>query len=109
MSLSSSQSRVGPAHLNPIVFEGKRYKQILNSELLDLPQRTWLMMIIDDTTNARIAVVKVYETPRGPNLEADVFFTVFELDAMQRAIRVANEHGARFIFLIDDQSVRTGP
>ena len=92
MSLSSSQSRVGPAHLNPIVFEGKRYKQILNSELLDLPQRTWLMMIIDGEEDVQ-----------------DVFFTVFELDAMQRAIRVANEHGARFIFLIDDQSVRTGP
>ena len=70
------------------------------------------MMVIDDATNARIAVVKVYETPRTPNLEADVqdvFFTVFELDAVRREIRIANEHGARFVFLIDDLSVRTAP
>ena len=112
ISLSSDQSRVGPAHFYPIGFEGKRYKEILNGELLDLPQRTGLMMVIDDATNARIAVVKVYETPRTPNLEADVqdvFFTVFELDAVRREIRIANEHGARFVFLIDDLSVRTAP
>lgn len=112
MSLSSTQSRVGPAHLNPIVFEGKRYKEILNGELLDLPQRTGLMMIIDDATSARIDIVKVYETPRDPGLEADVqdvFFTVFELEPAQREIRITNERGARFIFRIDDQTVRKVP
>ena len=112
MSLSSSQSRVGPAHLQPIVFEGKRYKEILNGELLDLAQRTGLMMIIDEATQARVAVVKVYDSPRDPDLEADVqdiFFTVFELDAAQREIRIANERGQRFVFRIDDRSVRALP
>jgi len=112
MSLNSSQSRVGPAHLKPIVFEGKRYREILNGELLDLPQRTGLMMIMDETTNARVAVVKVYETPRDLQLEADVqdvFFTVFELDAAKREIRIANERRQRFVFRIDDQSVHQQP
>lgn len=112
MSLSSSQSRVGPAHLQPIVFEGKRYKEILNGELLDLPQRTGLMMILDEASNSRIGVVKIYDTPRDPQLEADVqdvFFKVFELDVASRVIRIANERGQRFVFRIDDQSVHKEP
>ena len=70
------------------------------------------MMIIDDATSARIDIVKVYETPRDPGLEADVqdvFFTVFELEPAQREIRITNERGARFIFRIDDQTVRKVP
>ena len=112
MSLNASQSRVGQAYLQPIVFEGKRYKEILNGELLDLPQRTGLMMIIDEATNTRLDVVKIYETPRDPNLEADVqdvFFTGFELDAAKREIRIANERKQRFVFRIDDKSVQPAP
>ena len=39
----------------------------------------------------------------------DIFFTVFELDAAQREIRIANERGQRFAFRIDDRSVRALP
>lgn len=112
MSLGSSQSRVGPVHLPPIVFEGRRYQEILNGQLLDLPERTGLLMVIDEATNSRRAVVKIYDTPHDPALEADVqdvFFTTFELDAARREIRIANERGQRFVFRIDDQTVRAVP
>lgn len=112
MSLNACQSRVGQATLQPIAVEGKRYKGILNGELLDLPQRTGLLMIIDEATNTHLDVVKIYESPRDPKLEADVqdvFFTGFELDAARREIRIANERKQRFIFRIDDKSVRPAP
>lgn len=112
MSLNVSQSRVGQRTLQPIIFEGKRYKEILNGRLLDLPQRTGLMMIIDEATSARLTVVKIYEPPHDPALEADVqdvFFTEFELDLAKREIRITNERKQRFVFRVDDQSVQAVP
>ncbi len=112
MSLNDSHSRVGQATLQPILFEGKRYKEILNGQLLDLPQRTGLMMIIDEATNARLGVIKIYEVPLDSNLEADVqdvFFTAFELDSGKREIRITNERKQRFVFRIDDKSVQPVP
>lgn len=112
MSLNDSHSRVGQATLQPIQFEGKLYKEILNGQLLDLEQRTGLMMIIDEATGARLGVIKIYEVPLDSKLEADVqdvFFTAFELDSGKREIRISNERKQRFVFRIDDKSVQPVP
>jgi hypothetical protein len=110
--VTSSNSRVGLPALPPIMFEGKRYQQIMNGEREGLGQRTGLMAIVDLGTGAR-ATVAIYDTPREAGLEADagdVFFKVFELDAGQRRIRIENERGQRFIYGIDDGVVRpAGP
>ena len=111
MSFNASSSRVGQT-VPHIVFEGRRYKEVPNGKLLDLPQRTGLMMIMDANSNARIDVVKIYDTPMDPTLEADVqdvFFTVFELVPGKREIMIGNERGERYLFSIDTKAVRKAP
>ena len=107
--ITSSSSRVGRPALPAIPFEGKRYEQIMNGEREGLDQRTGLMAVRDLATGARTAVVKVYDYPRDPRMEADagdVFFTRFQLDAAKREIVIENERGQRFRYRIDDGSVQ---
>jgi hypothetical protein len=107
--ITSSASRVGMPALPPITFEGKRYQQIMNGEREGLGQRTGLMSVLDLATGAPPAVVKIYDYPRDPGLEADagdVFFKVFELDAGRRELRIENERRQRFTYGIDDGVVR---
>jgi hypothetical protein len=109
LEVSSSQSRIGQPALPPILFEGKRYQQIMNGEREGLSQRTGLMSIVDLQGNTR-SVIKIYDVPREPGLEADagdVFFTKFELDAGRRQIVVENERGQVFIYRIDDGRVQS--
>lgn len=107
--ITSSSSRVGMPALPPITFEGKRYQQIMNGEREGLAQRTGLMSVLDLASGARTAVVKIYDYPREPGLEADagdVFFKLFELDAGRRELRIENERRQRFAYGIDDGVVR---
>lgn len=102
-------SRVGPPGMAPVVFEGKRYEQIMNGALEGLGQRTGLMAIYDAATNERVAWVKVYDTPRDPRREADVqdvFFTAFRLMPETRELFIENERHGRFAYRIDDGTVR---
>lgn len=106
--VTRSSSRVGLPALPPIVFEGKRYQQIMNGEREGLGQRTGLMEVVDLARGTRV-VVKVYDYPRKAEREADVgdvFFKAWELDAARRELRIENERGQRFGYRIDDGSVR---
>lgn len=108
-NVTSSASRVGMPVLSPITFEGKRYQQIMNGEREGLAQRTGLMSVLDLASGARSAVVKIYDFPRDPGLEADVgdvFFAVFELDAQRRELRIENERKQRFTYSIDNGVVQ---
>jgi hypothetical protein len=108
LEVSSRQSRVGQPTMPPILFEGRRYQQIVNGEREGLRQRTGLMSIVDLQGNTR-SVVKIYDVPREPGLEGDagdVFFTKFELDAGRRQIVVGNERGQVFFYRIDDGTVQ---
>lgn len=111
MSFGSQSSRVGIS-VPPIEFEGKRYKQVLNGQLLDLPERTGLLMILDAASNARLDIVKIYQTPLDPQLEADVqdvFFTKLELLSAQRELLISNERGEHYVFNIDTKVVSRRP
>jgi hypothetical protein len=106
--VTSSNSRVGLPALPPIMFEGKRYQQIMNGEREGLGQRTGLMAVVDLASGAR-TVVKVYDYPREAGLEpdaGDVFYKVFELDADRRELRIENERRQRFAYSIDTGVVR---
>lgn len=108
--VSSSASRVGLPAVTPITFEGKRYQQIMNGEREGLGQRTGLMAIIDLASGKRVGVVKVYDFPRDPGLEADagdVFFKVFAIDTARREIVIENERRQRFAYGIDTGILRT--
>lgn len=103
----SSDSRVGMADLPPILFEGKRYRQVLNGEREGQAQRTGLMKVTDLDSGAS-TFVSIYNVPREPGLEADagdVFFSSFELDELRREIRIENEHGQRYTYSIDRKVV----
>lgn len=102
-------SRVGQPRMKPIVFEGKRYEQIQNGVREGLGQRTGLMAVFDTATNARVAVVKVYDVVRESKVEQDVqdvFFTRFELVAEKRELLIENERHKRFAYSIDTGTVR---
>jgi hypothetical protein len=106
--VTSSNSRIGLPALPPIMFEGKRYQQIMNGEREGLGQRTGLMAVVDLASGAR-TVVKVYDYPREAGLEpdaGDVFFKVFELDVGQRELHIENERRQRFAYGIDTGVVR---
>ena len=105
-------SRVGRPSPVPISFEGKRYEQIKNGELLGLGQRTGLIAVIDEAGGQRIAVVKIYDYPRREGLEpdaGDVFFVSAELDAARREIVIASERRERFAYEIDTGAVHKLP
>lgn len=104
----SSASRVGQPALPHIAFEGRRYEQVMNGERVGQPQRTGLMAV-RDLSSGNVRYVKVYDYPRRPGMEADagdVFFTRFQLDAGKREILVESERGDRFVYSIDNDSVR---
>lgn len=108
---SASGSRVGQASMADIVFEGKRYMQIENGEKLGV-QRTGMMAVFDDSSNKRLAVVKIYDEGRTPGVEADVqdvFYIRFELVAAKRELLIENERHKRFAYEIDTQRVRALP
>lgn len=105
-------SRVGRPSPAPISFEGKRYEQILNGDLLGLGQRTGLMSVTDEASKQRVGVVKVYDYPRREGLESDagdVFFVSAQLDAAKREIVIASERRERFAYRIDDGTVHKLP
>ncbi len=104
-----SMSRIGQQMMPPIIFEGRRYEQIMNGEALDLPQRTGYLGVFDDATDAIIAMVKVYDVNFDPNLEADVqdvFFTRMDLDQAGRRILIDNERGKSFAVDLDSLTVQ---
>ncbi|MCP4119131.1 MAG: hypothetical protein GY737_27750 [Desulfobacteraceae bacterium] len=108
LEVTSSNSRVGQPELPPVIFEGKRYQQIMNGEREGLNQRTGLLSVLDLASNQR-SVVKIYDFPREPGLESDagdVFFTSMVLDADRREIRIENERHQRFVYRIDDGTVQ---
>jgi len=70
-SLKPSGSRIAAPAVAAIEFEGKRYVQIENGARLGLGQRTGLMAVFDATTNARLAVVRIYDERRDPRVEDD--------------------------------------
>lgn len=106
--LPSNPSRVGQPAMAPILFEGRRYEQIINGAALDLPQRTGYLAVFDAETGTRVALVQVYDVPFDPDLEADVqdiFFTRMELNADARRIEIENERERRFHVALDGLSV----
>lgn len=109
--ITSSDSRVGQPALPPVVFEGRRYQQIMNGEREGLSQRTGLMEVVDLKSGTR-TLVKVYDYPREEGLEADVgdvFFTALSLDPARRELCIENERGQRFAYGVDDGVVRAAP
>ena len=58
-------SRVAPATVSPIEFEGLRYAQIINGSREGLDQRTGFLAITEIATGQRIAAVKVYPGKDG--------------------------------------------
>jgi len=115
-----SESRVGRPSPAPIVFEGRRYQQILNGEREGLGQRTGLMSVTDVASNQRVDVARIYDDPRREGLgddpddgffvsvepdAGDVFFLSAELDADRREIVIESERHERFAYRIDDGSV----
>ncbi len=117
MSLSptgsgSNPSRVGQPDQPPITVDGRRYEQIVNGAALDLDQRTGYLAVFDAESGSRLHLVRVYDVPFDPDLEADVqdvFFTSMRLDDSGHAIIIENERGGRFSVDLDSLTVSALP
>ena len=102
----SSNSRI-MVDVPEILFEGKRYEQVVEGDRDGEAQRTGLMRVVDLQTGTS-SVVQVYDERRDPDLEedaGDVFFTSFELDGQRRVILIENERGERYEYDIDGKTV----
>jgi hypothetical protein len=81
--------------MKAISLEGKRSKQVINGEFLGLAQRTGLMLIYDDASSTRIAIVKMYDALRDDRVEAyaqDVF--LFNLSRTLRNVSYSSKTSA---------------
>lgn len=84
----------------PIVFNGKRYQQVINAEQFAHKQRTGFLAVYREEDNQILSLIKVYEVSYNEDLEADVqdvFFTRMELDADKRQLLIENEQGQRYL------------
>lgn len=107
-NITTSSSRVGQPDVAPVVFEGKRYEQVINGQREGLSQRTGFLSITDDKSNTRLATIKIYDVAFDERLEADVqdvFFITLKLRPEKRQLLIENEHGLRFLFDIDTRAV----
>jgi hypothetical protein len=103
-----TMSRIGQPETPPIVFENRRYEQVMNGESQGLPQRTGYLAVFNAASNERITEIKVYDVNFNPDLEADVqdvFFTSMELDHAGRRILIYNERGKGFAVDLDSFTV----
>ena len=107
-----SFSRIGPPDVEPVVFEGRRYEQVSNGEVLGLDQRTGYLAVVDPVTRKSLATIKVFHVPFDPDLESDiqdVFMVRLEVQPDQRRLLVENEHGQRFFVALDGHAVTAAP
>lgn len=112
MSDEDSFSRIGPPDVAPVVFEGRRYEQVVQGDDQQLDQRTGYLAVIDVASGRRLAAVKVYEVAFDPAMEADVqdvFFVRMELQPGQRRLLIENEHGLRRFVDLDSHAVTPAP
>lgn len=103
-------SRIGQPELPPIVFEGRKYSQIMNGAALDLAQRTGYVSVVDVSEVTLLAIIRIYDVELdGDNEEdiQDVFFTAMDLDAENRRIIIENENGGEYALDLDGWSVST--
>ena len=105
-------SRIGPARVDPVDFEGLRHPLIIRGALEGLDPRTGLLAIIVIATGQRIAVIKAGPVAFDPRMEADVQDVVFRrmtLDEPDRRRLVENERAVRVHVAIDGRAVTPAP
>ncbi len=107
-----SFSRIGPPDVEPVLFQGRRYEQIVNGENRKLDQRTGYLAVIDIASQKEVATIKVYDVPFDPDMEADVqdvFMVRLELQAGENRLLVENERGGRFYVDLGSNAVTPAP
>jgi hypothetical protein len=104
-----SVSRPAPPMVRFVVFEGIKYRQVLDATPFGKDQRTGYLAAYPENDDEPVWLLKVYTTTRVEHLEQDVqdvFFTKMELDADKRQLLIENESGNSFVVDIDSKSVK---
>jgi hypothetical protein len=96
--LTGSFDRSPPPKVEPIVRDGKRYAQHIGTHDDRIGQSGGLLEIVDISTGKHLAMIKVYDNQRQPDLEGDVqdiFFASMAFDSSGKLI-ITDEVGRRF-------------
>ena len=104
-----SASRGAPPIVPFIVFEGIKYRQVLDAREHGKDQRTGYLAAYEEDGDEPLWLLKVYDTPRIEHLEQDVqevYFSRMSLDAENRQLLIENELGNTFVVDIDSKTVR---
>lgn len=96
--LTGSFDRSPPPKVEPVVRDGKRYAQHIGTHDDRIGQSGGLLEIVDVATGKQLALIKVYDNQRKPDLEGDVqdiFFASMAFDSSGKLI-ITDEVGRRF-------------
>ena len=103
-----SASRAAPPLVPFVMFEGIKYRQVLNANVFGKDQRTGYLAAYEGEGEEPLWLLRVYETTKVDQLEQDVqevYFLSMGFDMERRQLHIENELGNSFIVDIDDKSV----
>lgn len=95
---TGSFDRSPPPKVEPVVRDGKRYAQHIGTHDDRIGQSGGLLEIVDVSTGKQLAMIKVYDNQRQPDLEGDaqdIFFASMAFDSSGKLI-ITDEVGRRF-------------
>lgn len=104
-----SASRAAPPIVRFVLFEGIKYRQILDATPFGKDQRTGYLAAYPENGDEPLWLLKVYSITKIEHLEQDVqdvFFKTMRLDEKNRQLLIENETGASFIVDIDKKVVK---
>ena len=103
-------SRKAPPAVQPLVFEGVRYEQVMDATTIARDdQPTGYLAAYDESNDRLLWYAKIYTVEILKDLEKDVqevYFASMSLDEVSRTIHIENEHGDRFLLSIDTRKVQ---
>jgi hypothetical protein len=109
--LVGSFDRSPPPKVDPVVRDGKRYAQYLGTHDDSIGQSGGLLEISEEATGKRLALIKVYDNQRKPDIEGDVqdiFFASMAFDSSGKLI-ITDEVGRRFAVDVDKRESQALP
>jgi hypothetical protein len=109
-STMDQQSRSAPPHVAPIVIDGVRYSQLIDSGRLGLSNHGGWLLASDAKSGAHLWTAQVYEVHIDPADETDVqevYFETMTRVAGKKALAIRNESGKAFVIDLETRQVRS--
>lgn len=99
MSTGPRSSRPPPATVPPVVHQGVRYEQDMQSARFGGTQSSGYLVAVDADSGARLWMLKVYEVPSQPGapFQLQRFFRSMRLGASGATLEIESEAGGHYV------------